>query len=180
MRVVLRVLLGLVFAAVVSLPLQQANAQLFGGEKAAKRTSTKFIPQTAAAAAVIFPKRLAEDPNFDDFPREIVTAFGKKELGFDPMLITQATFLVQKFDALDRPPLWAAILHFDEMQGLAGGIIDDLEQKEVGGKQMFSGTGMGMPSFLVYDEATIFLGDEDFFPDMVAAAKKGRLSLIHI
>ena len=64
MRVVLRVLLGLVFATVVLLPLQQANAQLFGGEKTSKRTLTEFIPQTAAAAAVIFPKRLAEDPKF--------------------------------------------------------------------------------------------------------------------
>ena len=146
-------------------------AQLFGSQK----TSTQFIPESAAGAAIIFPKRMAENPDFDDLPREILTAYGKKELGFDPLLINQATLLVKVFDALDRPPQWGAVLHFEEMQGLSGGMIDNLEQKEIAGKQMFSGTA-GMPSFLVYDEATIFVGDESFFPDMIAAANKGRIS----
>lgn len=146
-------------------------AQLFGSQK----TSTQFIPESAAGAAIIFPKRMAENPDFDDLPREILTAYGKKELGFDPLLINQATLLVKVFDTLDRPPQWGAVLHFEEMQGLSGGMIDNLEQKEIAGKQMFSGTA-GMPSFLVYDEATIFVGDESFFPDMIAAANKGRIS----
>ena len=91
---------------------QWVDAQLFPGSS--KRINTEFIPDSAFAAAAAFPKILAEDPNFDVFPREIVTAWGKKEFGFDPMLITQVTFVVKKMDVLDRPPQWGAILHFEE------------------------------------------------------------------
>ncbi len=61
------------------------------------------------------------------------------------------------------------------MQGLAGNLVDRLEQKQVAGKAMFSGTAMGLPSFLVYDDATLFVGDEGFFQEMVAADKSGPL-----
>ncbi len=147
-------------------------AQLFGG---GERVNVEFIPGTAFAGAAIFPQQIAEDPKFELVPREIITAWGLKELGFDPLMIKQATFIVKQMDSLNRPPQWAAILHFEKMQGLAGNLIDRLDAKKVGGKAMFSGTSVGMPSFLIYDEATIFVGDEAFFQDMVTADKSGAL-----
>lgn len=163
-----------ILVGIALLTLQQtALAQLLGS--GSDRANIEFIPRSAFAGAVVFPKKISKDPKFDLFPREIVTAWGVKELGFDPMLIKQITFLVKQMDGLDRPPQWAAVLHFEEMQGLAGSLIDRLEEKKVGGKAMFSGTAMGMPSFLIYDEATMFVGDEDFFDDMVAADKSGLL-----
>jgi hypothetical protein len=159
-------------ALLLTLP-QTAAAQLFGGDS--DRANIEFIPKSAFAGAVIFPAKISKDPKFDLFPREIVTAWGIKELGFDPMLIKQVTFLAQETNSLERPPQWAAILHFEKMQGLAGNLIDRLEQKQVAGKAMFSGTAMGLPSFLVYDEATLFVGDEGFFQEMVTANKSGPL-----
>ncbi len=79
-------------ALLLTLP-QTAAAQLFGGDS--DRANIEFIPKSAFAGAVIFPARISKDPKFDLFPREIVTAWGIKELGFDPMLIKQATFLAQ-------------------------------------------------------------------------------------
>lgn len=148
-------------------------AQLFGNGN--DRTNVEFIPRNAFAGAVAFPQKIATDPKFDLFPREIVTAWGVKELGFDPMLIKQATFVVKDMKNLEQPPQWAAVLHFEKMQGLSGNLIDQLQPKKVGGKAMFSGAQMGMPSFLIYDEATLFVGDEEFFADMVAADKSGPL-----
>lgn len=148
------------------------HGQLF---KDRQKVNVEFIPKTAFAAAAVFPKPFAEDPKFDLFPREFVTAWGVKELGFDPMLVKQATFIVKRMDGLGQPPQWAGVLHFDQMQGLAGNLIDRLESKRVGGKAMFSGAAVGMPSFLVYDESTIFIGDESFFQDMVAADGTGNL-----
>ena len=139
------------------------------------RVNTEFIPDSAFACAVMFPRRIAADPKFDLFPREIVSAWGTKELGFDPMLIKQATFVLEGIQSLERPPRWAAVLHFDEMQGLAGGLIDQLQEKKVNGKAMFSGAAMGMPSFLIYDEATLFIGDEAMFQSMVSADQSNDL-----
>jgi len=171
-------ILALAISQIASAQVEKVK-ELVTGKKS---INTDFVPPTAFAGAVAFPKTMAEDPKFDLFPREIVTAWGKKELGFDPMLIEQATFVVRNVDSLEGPPTWGAILHFEEMQGLAGGLIDRMEKKRVGDKVMFSGESQGLPSLLVYDEATIFVGKgetqtdtETFFAEMVAANNKGNL-----
>ena len=137
------------------------------------KINTEFVPDSAFAGAVVFPKKMAEDPKFDLLPREIVTAWGEKELGFDPMLITQATVIVKPIE-LGQDPVWAAVLHFDKMQGLAGSLIDKLEKTSVGDKTLFRGSGP-LPSFLIYDEATLFVGEEDLFEDMITSTEKGKL-----
>ena len=157
------------------IPVQaQIGEKLLGLTK--EKVNAEFIPDSAFIAVVAFPQRVAKDPKFDAFPREIVTAWGKKELGFDPMLITQATYIVKEMDNLQSPPKYAAILHFEEMQGLAGNLIDQLEEKKVGDKVMFSGGGYGTPSFLIYDEATMFVGDEELFGDMINAGQSSDLA----
>lgn len=140
-----------------------------------QKVSTEFLPESAFAMAVVFPKQIAEDPDLDVIPREIITAWGQKELGFDPMLITQATFVLQRMDNLMGPPKYAAILQFEEMQGLAGNMIDQLNEKKVEGKTLFSSRRPDMPSFMIYDEATMFVGDESMFAEMVQAKKNGDL-----
>ena len=154
MRILLAVCLSL---SIANQTASYGQVLGIGGKKA----NTEFVPGSVFAGAVLFPKKISQDPKFELFPREIVSAWGKKELGFDPMLINQITFVVKKMDDFNRLPKWAAVLHFDEMQGLAGKLIDKLQAKKVGGKTMFSGTDQGMPSFLIYDESTMFVGDED-------------------
>lgn len=168
MRILLAVCLSL---SIANQTASYGQVLGIGGKKA----NTEFVPGSVFAGAVLFPKKISQDPKFELFPREIVSAWGKKELGFDPMLINQITFVVKKMDDFNRLPKWAAVLHFDEMQGLAGKLIDKLQAKKVGGKTMFSGTDQGMPSFLIYDESTMFVGDEDLFADMVTADQQGRL-----
>lgn len=167
-----KIILAVFLASALGI-VQTTQAQLLG--IGGKKANTEFIPESAFAGAVVFPRKISEDPKFDLFPREIVTAWGQKELGFDPMLINQITFVVKKMDVLGQPPQWAAVLHFEKMQGLSGNLIGKLKQKNVGGKTMFSGTDQGMPSFLIFDESTMFVGDEDFFTDMVTADQKGKL-----
>lgn len=149
-------------------------AQLIGGSD---QPSTEFLPNSAFVGATAFPQQLAEIPNFKLFPREVVTAFGKKELGFDPMLIKQITWIMRapKNIPPQNPPEWAAIMHFEKMQGLAGGMIDRLEEKKIAGKTTYSGTQFGMPSFLVFDESTIIVGEESLFESMLTADGSGKL-----
>jgi hypothetical protein len=169
-------ILGLFMLGVVLTfgPFSQTEAaQILGIGK--KSLNTELIPQNAFAAAVMFPKQIAEDPKFELLPREIITAWGLKEFGFDPMLIKQITFVAKRMDALNGPPEWGAVLHFEEMQGLTGKMVDQLERKQVGNRALFSGAAQGLPSFLVYDESTMLVGDESFFVDMIAANNKGRV-----
>ena len=170
-RTGLAVRCGLAFLAISLAVAQTSDGQLFSRN----RINSDFIPASGFAGAAVFPKQLAENPKFDLFPREIVTAWGKKQFGFDPMLIRQITFIVRQLDGLNRPPKWAAVLHFQEIQGLAGTWVDQLDEKQVGGKSVFSGTANGLPSFLIYDEATMFMGDEPYFVEMLVAENSGKL-----
>ena len=45
----------------------------------------KLLPSDAIAAVVASPKSMMAKPEMEMMPREIVTAAGLKELGFDPM-----------------------------------------------------------------------------------------------
>ena len=149
----------------------QTDAQILG--IGSKKANTELVPPNAFAAAVIYPKQIAEDPKLDLFPREIVTAWGQKEFGFDPMLANQITFVAKKMEALEGPPEWGAVLHFEEMQGLGGEFVNQLNQKKVGDRTLFSGSSKGLPSFLVFDESTMLVGDESFLEDMIAADGTG-------
>lgn len=170
--------LGITLVCCLSLLLTEPLLGQLGLLKRDKTPTTQFVPDSAFAAVTLFPKSLAENPMFDSLPREIATAWGLKELGFDPMLIEQATVVVDQMQVPGATPAWGVILHFEEMQGLGGATIAKLQQRQIGGKTAFIGSLMqgGPPSFLVYDEATIFLGDENFFEAMMKGDSKGRVA----
>lgn len=144
-------------------------AQLFGG--GGGKINTEFVPPTAFASSVMFPQKLKEEPNFKLVPREVITAWGERELGFDPLLIKQITWVLKTPEDLkfeEGPPVWAAVLHFDELQALNGKLIDQLEEKTIAGRPAYSGAASGNPSFLIVDELTIMASlDESFMEEML-------------
>ena len=99
MRILLAVCLSL---SIANQTASYGQVLGIGGKKA----NTEFVPGSVFAGAVLFPKKISQDPKFELFPREIVSAWGKKELGFDPMLINQITFVVKKI----RKSIWAFFL----------------------------------------------------------------------
>lgn len=139
------------------------------------KPNTQYIPPNACTAVVFYPKKIADDPQLDLIPREIITAWGQQEFGFDPLLINQATIMARTITDLQQPPTWAAVLHFESAQTLAGTMIDRLEKKQLGGKTLYSSGGFGQPSFLLIDEGTMLVGDESYFSDLLAATGEGRL-----
>ncbi|MFK7766791.1 MAG: DUF1559 domain-containing protein [Mariniblastus sp.] len=172
----------MLFALAVSISLSQlfpqtATAQLLGGNK---KVSDEFIPNSACAALTMHPNKILKDPKFKWFPSEIVTAWGKKEFGFDPMLLDQITFVVRTpgstGEIMSGPPQIGAALHFKEMQGLSGNMIGQMEETTLAGKTLFSGKSFGGPSVLVFDESTMLFGEEDFFGDMLKADGKSKIA----
>ena len=146
------------------------QAQIFSN-----RLDTKYSPESAVASLTLFPKQLATEEVTDLFPREILTAWGKKEFGFDPMLMDQITFYAPAPEG-PLPPKWAAVLTFSEMQGLSDQLIRRLDKKQLQGHALYSEPRPGLPSFLVVDEATILVGDESMFAAMLTSTGKNRIA----
>lgn len=166
--------MAIVIAFVIAF-VQPLAAQLPG--RGDDQPSPEFVPSSAFVAAVLFPKKIASNPSLKLFPMEVVTAWGKKEFGFDPLLILQATWIMEppKPPGEFGRPSWAAVLSFEKMQGLTGGMIDQLEKKTIAGKTVFSGLKQGTPSFLVFDESTIIVGEETLFEKLLVADGTGKL-----
>ena len=153
-------------------------AQQDGKQIKDQKPTTEFVARTAFFSGTAFPARIAANPNFKLFPREIVSAWGKKELGFDPMLISEVTWMMKTPKVTEQAsPEYAAVLHFKEMQGLAGNMIDGLVEEKIAGKSVFADPERPwMASFMIYDESTIILGSKTFFTDLVSADGRGDLA----
>ena len=78
--------------------------------------ATKYLTSDVFSAFVLHPQKLAADPKLDVFPREIVAAYGKRELGIDPMQATQLTYvgLISEDLLLTGNENVAVILYFDD------------------------------------------------------------------
>jgi len=120
----------------------------------------------------LFPQQYKTDKQFEMFPHEIVTAWGKRELGIDPMDATQITLIAEapkNMEAMQHRPLgWAAIMHFASKQKLGGATIDQLK-KAPSGKFYFNEGWGSVPSFAVVDDKTIIAGDAAWFNDLLKA-----------
>ena len=165
---------GLAICLMVNCAFSSASGQIFS-----QRIDKSHVPSSACIAATVFPKKINDNEKFDLFPREIVTAWGKKEFGFDPMLLNQLTLVAKAPQGMmamqQAPPEWALILHFEEMQGIAGNLVDRLQKKRKGERILYSGEATGQPSILVYDEITLFIGEESIFDEMIDSNGKSTL-----
>lgn len=150
---------------------QVAFGQILGGNK----PNAEFVPESAFAAGMLFPKSVMGDEKFELIPHEIITAWGQQEFGFDPMMIDRATFVVKTPQSLDGNDFqWAAALRFEEIEGLSDKLSDAMNGKKIGGKTLYS-KGRG-PSFLVHDDSTILVGEEDYLEDLLNADGSGDLA----
>ena len=141
--------------------------------------NTKHIPNSAFAAVTLFPQQFKSDKQFEMFPYEVVTAWGKRELGIDPMDATQITLFAEAPEDMEAmnegPPSWAAIMHFQTKQKLGGALIDQLDQDDPNGKVYLGNMRRGIPSFLVVDDTTIIVGDDAWFDELQNAGADSSL-----
>lgn len=150
-----------------------AHAQLFGDKQEEVDLDNSLVPQSAFAVFTLHPQELVKNPKLSFIPKEVITAAGIQNIGFDPMLIEQATVVVAEPPngmAESGPPRWVVVMRFSELQGLAGNMIQDMEPATIAGKKAYLSPGReyGAPSFLIYDESTIVFGDSRYFETMLA------------
>ena len=132
-----------------------------------------MVPESAFFALNIKPNELIKNPKLSAFPREIVSAVGVQQMGFDPMLIEDATLLFTDCEAggFEEPPRFAVIMRFSEMQGLSGDMIEGAEETTVKGFKAYLRPNYpdGKVGFLIYDESTMLFGESSFMEEVVSS-----------
>ncbi|MEL7496950.1 MAG: DUF1559 domain-containing protein [Planctomycetota bacterium] len=166
--------------SIVGISSSNSHGQIFEQKKEV-RVDNDLVPENVIAAFSFQPQTLIENPKLSSIPREVITAAGVREFGFDPMLIEDATFLVAecKEGGIDSPPRWAFVMRFSELQGLSGAMIEQFEETTIKGKKAyFQESYPNKIGFLIYDESTIFFGDSTLIEDMLTKGQGGVAKLM--
>lgn len=153
------------------------------GHSFAQNSLNEMIPSSAMAAVFLKPKNVLAQPGMELVPHEIITAFGKKELGFDPCEITNIMFLVDSFSDTDQPPEFGLLVEFDSPQQAPAELIQKMGMfdERSDGKTIYRGTsGLG-EVLMQLNEKTFAFGVESFLKKMQSAkgAKSNLLDQIN-
>lgn len=158
-------------ACVIFAFAKSSNAQLFD-QKTTSTVNSDLVPSSTFFALSAKPELLVKNPKLSAFPREVVSAAGIQQLGFDPMLIEEVTVLITDCEAggFEEPPRYAIIMRFSQMQGLAGKMIEGTEETNIRGfkaylRDEYPDLKVG---FLIYDESTILFGESTFLNEVVS------------
>ena len=76
----------------------------------ARSLDLRFVQPDAFAIVVVQPRAFFEAPEFELFPREVITAVAMKEAGIDPSKIEQAVISYANFEPPREPSFSAAAL----------------------------------------------------------------------
>ncbi len=111
-------------------------------------------------------------------PYEIITAFGKKELGFDPCKITRVVALVETIRNLENPPQFGLFVEFDSPQELSDDLINRMQMTagDLNGKPIYRGRSEYGEALYPYNDRSFILGSETFINKMLSSrGAKSRL-----
>jgi prepilin-type processing-associated H-X9-DG protein len=128
-----------------------------------------YVTPGAVAAAVAFPRRVLTAPGMEMLPIEVISAFGKKQLGIDPVEIEQAILIAEPPQA--GPPGAAVVLRMASPLG-PGAILGPLQSRttaaELEGKTYRKGQSPMDPSIFLADDRTLIVGTDDLLRKMLA------------
>ena len=130
-----------------------------------------YVPSQAVAAAVVHPQAILAGPDADWLPLEVLTAWGMKELGFDPVKIREVIAIVAPPGAASNEPQFGAVLRFSEAYSRASVTAKLMGANEtvIDGKALLALPGRGAPLLYFADDHTIVLGSTPFVKQMLAA-----------
>lgn len=135
------------------------------------------IPESSTAVIIATPKSILSTPSMELVPRELISAFSKRELDIDFCEISKATLVVDAFDDLRDPPSFALTLEFDSEQSLKEEILEDAQQEELNGNPLYKFGGRENVVLYLPDSKTMVMGMEDFVKESVASKDaKGPLA----
>ncbi len=135
------------------------------------------IPETTAAVMVARPKAIIDDPAMEFMPHELLTAFGQSEFGIDPCKIDSLTVMVDAIENPNKPPHFAAVLHFTEPAKVSGQLLEDAETGELLGRPIYRFGEEDEPVLMVKDDQTLVLGNAAYIEKiLVGKTTAGKLT----
>ena len=146
-----------------------------------------YVTPGAVAAAAAFPRRVLTAAESEMLPLEVITAWGMKELGFDPLEIEWLLAFVEMPapEAMTAgPPPMAIVLRsakaFPEGK-ILGDLWDKTEEDQLDGKTYRKGMTPMIPNIYRPDEYTLIIATGDLLPRMLsnrAAPEEGRVTSV--
>ncbi len=139
-----------------------------------------YVDPDAAAVVIAFPRHVLTAPEWKILPVEVISAFGLKEIGIDPVQIEQVLFVVEPAPA--GPPLAGFVMEMASPLGqgkllaplLAGTVEDKLD-----GKPYSRAKDPMESSIFRADDRTLLVGMDAMIRKLVAnhaAPKEGPMS----
>ena len=144
-------------------------AQEPAAKERARATALKLIPPNATAALIAHPRAALTGPNMEAIPHEIISAFGRQELGIDPMEIQLAVAAVE-FHQNQRPD-GAVALKFRQpisLEDLSPNLTRGAAVEELNGKPYIA-AGDGI-SFYLPTDTVLLVGTEPMIQAMMKRA----------
>lgn len=167
-----RLIRSMLIAAVTCCLLQSTPDG--GALSIAQEQSIDFVPKEAFAAILVDPKSLKDIPGSEFFPHEIVTAFAKRDYGFDPSNIASAKLIFGLNESFpEQGPLVGAVIELKKNYEIADRFADEGPATEVDGTDIFFDKNLQM-HFVQGDRKTILLGSTEPFVLMMSASKSSR------
>lgn len=131
-----------------------------------------YVTPGAVAAVVAYPGRVLKAPEMEMLPHEVLTAIGKRDLGFEPADVDEIMVVAE---VAGGPPLVAAVLRFAkpyQIDGLLPEVAAELTKGELGGKTYLESANPMEPSMFMPDERTLLFGMGPMIEKMVANAEQ--------
>jgi hypothetical protein len=137
---------------------------------AAEPLDLSYIPAEAVAAAVVHPQTILAGPNADWLPLEVITAWGMKEVGIDPVKIKEVVAVIAAPQGGSEPH-FGVVVRFSEAYSKADVVakLPGANEIVIDGKTVLPLPGRGAPLVYFPDDHTIVLGSAPLMKSMIAA-----------
>jgi hypothetical protein len=134
----------------------------------AEAIDLRHVPANAVAAVVVHPQRLAQSPELELLPWEVIQTAVQQEMGLNPLAIEQAIGLAAA-PSRDAPPDWGVVLQFSQPQQLAAKLLEQTEAATAGQVAYRRALEPLAPSFCQFDGRTLLVGSEAMVIAMITA-----------
>ena len=158
------------------LPLVIACVSLLAGSlpvaRAAEETALRgieYVPPEAAVAVVVNFSKLQSAPSLELMPREILTAAGIQDFGFDPLKIHHLIGVAAP-PSMGSPPGLGAVVSLSMPVTLKPSFLAQAQRVLVAGQQVYRFRQNPPIELALVDKKTMVLGTPGFLESMLRAA----------
>jgi len=130
----------------------------------------RFIPPSAVVAVASSPRSAMLQPELELLPREVVSAVGMKELGFDPLDVEQVVAFMEAPAEGAVTPGYGTVLRFVKpcpREGLLPMLLTGATPEQLNKRPFYRSQDPALPSVYFLDDRTLVLASDPVLPAML-------------